>query len=255
MDTVVYTNRIKELTYRAKCTLLMAVLLLGLMQTAQADTTNTFSNGNGVSIPNPVMNSTSGPGLPYPSTISVSGTSGHIVKVTVTLNTFSHTCPDDVDFMLVSPSGENVGFLLESGGCPEALRTATLTFDDAAVAAMPDTDSAFVSGTYKVSQIVHRVFPAPAPSLSSANSMSVFNGISANGIWSLYVYDCCAADSGSISGWSLSITTDAPNQTTATAIPTTNRWTLILLMLILGGVLFVHGGSSAVRNYMSGSNN
>src|SRR5205823_7554770 len=62
--------------------------------------TQTFTNPAAITIP-------SGPGAasPYPSTINVSGFTGSVVKVTVTLNNISHTFPDDVDILLVGPTG------------------------------------------------------------------------------------------------------------------------------------------------------
>jgi alkyl hydroperoxide reductase subunit AhpF len=43
---------------------------------------------------------------PYPSTITVSGISSPIDSISITLNGFSHTFPDDVAIMLVGPTGE-----------------------------------------------------------------------------------------------------------------------------------------------------
>jgi hypothetical protein len=47
---------------------------------------------------------------PYPSNITVSGLVGNITKLTVTINGFSHTFPDDVDMMLVAPNGNKFVF-------------------------------------------------------------------------------------------------------------------------------------------------
>ncbi len=53
-----------------------------------------------------------GPAIPaYPSTINVTGTSGRITKVVVTLNGFTHGLPDDVGVLLVSPTGQKVRLL------------------------------------------------------------------------------------------------------------------------------------------------
>lgn len=46
-----------------------------------------------------------GAATPYSSTIEVSGVSGSIVSVVVRLNGLSHTFPDDLDIVLVGPSG------------------------------------------------------------------------------------------------------------------------------------------------------
>src|SRR4051812_29686061 len=42
---------------------------------------------------------------PYPSTIAVSGLSGTVTKVTVTLTDLNHPFPDDIDILLVGPTG------------------------------------------------------------------------------------------------------------------------------------------------------
>jgi hypothetical protein len=57
--------------------------------------TQNFSNSGLITI----QDNTSA--LPYPSTISVSGLTGTITKVTATLSNINHTFPDDVDVLLV----------------------------------------------------------------------------------------------------------------------------------------------------------
>ncbi|MFM6308461.1 MAG: hypothetical protein ACKPGB_09370, partial [Dolichospermum sp.] len=54
-----------------------------------------FSNPNPITIPD------SGTSTPYPSTINVSGLSGNINSLKVTLTNLSHTWPDDIDVLLV----------------------------------------------------------------------------------------------------------------------------------------------------------
>ncbi|MFM6671066.1 MAG: S8 family serine peptidase, partial [Dolichospermum sp.] len=57
-----------------------------------------FSNPNPITIPD------SGTSTPYPSTINVSGLSGNINSLKVTLTNLSHTWPDDIDVLLVGPT-------------------------------------------------------------------------------------------------------------------------------------------------------
>jgi hypothetical protein len=53
-------------------------------------------------------------------------------------------------------------------------------------------------------------FSAPAPAGPYAAPLSVFNGLSANGTWSLYAVDDGPGDQGNLAtGWSLTLTTAA----------------------------------------------
>src|SRR5947208_2657469 len=64
-----------------------------------------FSNPNAIAIPGEGNGDLNGaPGNPYPSTIDVAGLSGSISRVTVTVNHFSHTDPQDVNLLLLGPS-------------------------------------------------------------------------------------------------------------------------------------------------------
>src|SRR5262249_38055763 len=61
---------------------------------------SSFSNTADIVIPD------SGAATPYPSTINVSGVTGLIGKLTVTMTNVNHTFPDDVDVLLVGPAGQ-----------------------------------------------------------------------------------------------------------------------------------------------------
>jgi subtilisin-like proprotein convertase family protein len=150
---------------------------------------------------------------PYPSNISVAGVPGNITDVNVTLNGLLHTFPDDVDALVVGP-GANTLIMSDTcdGGDVSGL---TLTFDDAAAAALPDNPAAAspcTSGTYKPSNFnTLENLPAPAPASNATVSLANFNGSSPNGTWSLYVNDDLSADVGRFAtGWSVEITTDVP---------------------------------------------
>ncbi len=167
--------------------------------------------------PTSITINTGGAASPYPSSIAISGTTGVITQVTVTLNGFGHTFPDDVDIMLVGPHGQNAMILSDVGGST-AVSGLTITLDDSAATSLPNS-SALTSGTFKPTDIVDgaEIFPAPAPAVSGSSSLSVFNGTSADGIWSLYVKDDTAGDGGTISGgWCLNITTAAAPPCTLT---------------------------------------
>src|ERR1051325_7013774 len=162
-------------------------------------TTTTFANTNTITIPD------HGAAAPYPSTIDVSGLGGLVSKVTVTLHGVSHGFPDDLDVLLVGPTGQKAVLMSDAGG-GHLLSNVTLTFDDAA-GALPDTGQ-ILSGSYRPTDYDSGdSFPAPAPVGAAANSLAYFNGLSGNGTWSLYIVDDTTGDAGVIaSGWGLDIT-------------------------------------------------
>lgn len=155
---------------------------------------------------------------PYPSTIMVSGESGGVTDVNVTLTNVTHPFTDDVDVLLRSPSGAKT-ILMSDAGDGVGVSGITLTFDDAAGSGLPD-EVAPATGTYKptnhgqsiapaCSTEPHPdVFPAPAPAGPYSASLGTFNSpASPNGTWSLFVVDDCGGDAGSIAqGWSITIT-------------------------------------------------
>ncbi|HYX44246.1 MAG TPA: hypothetical protein VE760_04325, partial [Acidimicrobiales bacterium] len=183
------------------------------------------------------------PFAPYPSTINVSGVTGTISDVNVTLNGVTHVRPEDLDVLLVAPDGTtNLVVMSDIGGDNvfpgEAVSGVNLTFDDEAPAPAP-TDSQLSSGTFMPTDDDNDVnefvagnvdsFPSPAPAPSAATTLGVFDGLSPNGTWSLYVVDDQPGppELASLSGgWCLDITTaDSPTTTvaptTTTVAPTT----------------------------------
>lgn len=141
---------------------------------------------------------------PFPSTISVSSFVGNATKVTVSLVNFGHAFTGDVHILLVGPSGANCAIMFACGN--NTVSGVNLTFDDSAASALAFTGT-IVSGTYKPSKNDSGTMNAPAPAPAYGTTMSVFNGISPNGTWSLYVQDNNFGDSGDIpNGWYLRIT-------------------------------------------------
>src|SRR6266516_2858274 len=160
-----------------------------------------FTSVSAITIPD------SGAGAPYPSTINVSGTAGTISQVVVRLDGYTHTYPDDLDVLLVSPTGQKVIVMSDAGGGGD-VNNVSLTLSDGAAAALPDSGQV-VSGTFKPTNFgTGDTFPAPAPAGPYGATLSAFNGSSANGVWSLFVVDDAAVDQGAFSGgWTLTITT------------------------------------------------
>ncbi|AKV67086.1 Alkaline phosphatase [Microcystis panniformis FACHB-1757] len=160
-----------------------------------------FSNPNPITIPS------SGTSTPYPSTINVSGLSGNINSLKVTLTNLSHTWPDDIDVLLVGPTGTKALLMSDVGGS-SGVNNVTLTFDPTATSSLPDS-GLITSGSYKATDFeTGDFFNAPAPGGPYGTDFSVFNGINPNGTWSLYVVDDAGGDAGTIAGgWSLLIGT------------------------------------------------
>jgi subtilisin-like proprotein convertase family protein len=173
----------------------------------------TFTNPASITIPD-----ISGTATPYPSTISVSGLGTVTGDVNARLIGFNHTFPEDVDVLLVSPTGASVVLMSDVPGnpifCNNDVTGVDLTFDDAA-GPIP-SGATLASGTYRPtnSAFVDPVecgqapdpFVAPAPGGPYGSTLAVFNRTNPNGVWSLYVVDDAPFDSGSFaSGWSLDV--------------------------------------------------
>lgn len=179
------------------------------------------------------------PYAPYPSTIVLTGLTGTITDVNVTLNGFTYVRPEDVDVLLVAPDGTtNVVVMSDIGGDNafpgEAVSGVNLTFDDEAASAAP-TDSQLSSGSFQPTDDDNDTgdgefvpnhadtFVAPAPAPSNATTLSTFDGLAPNGTWSLYIVDDQPGPpvSASFSGWCIDVSTSA----TTTVAPTTSSST------------------------------
>lgn len=158
---------------------------------------------------------TIGTGNPYPSNIAVSGLTGTVTNVTVTLNNLTSTFPDDTDILLVAPNGNNLILMSDTGGSDDITNT-TMTFDDAAITTLPDATK-LLTGVFKPTNVgTGDTFPAPAPAPSANTTLAAsFNGIDPNGTWNLYVVDDLGADMGVFgNGWSITVTTTGSAATT-----------------------------------------
>jgi VCBS repeat-containing protein len=167
-----------------------------------------FSNGTSIAI---VDNTTS-----TPSTIAVSGFNSPVADVNVSLNTFTHPQPADVDVLLVGPQGQTARIMSDFAAASTAAND-SLLIDDQAANQLPTQDD-LVSGRFQPTNYDFSNQPdkfAPNPliptPLPSGSALSVFNGSNANGTWTLFVVDAdndTPDTNGSFAGgWSLSITT------------------------------------------------
>lgn len=164
---------------------------------------HTFSNAT------PITRITAGPGNPYPSSIVVSGVDEAVTGVSVKLIGLTHTNPDDLDVLLVGPNGKAVRLMSDCGGSDDVAGL-TLTFRDGAAALADSTTLS--AGTFAPSEYDNETdeFPGPAPAQGGSfvydTTLSVFEGTSGNGTWSLYVFDDEAPGSGIIAGgWSITL--------------------------------------------------
>jgi len=177
--------------------------------------TNTFENPTPITIP--AAGTTGGAASPYPSAINVSGFSGPVEDVEVSIQNLNYTCPADVMLLLVGPGGERTILLSDSGGdCSPPASNTTVTFDDEAAFLYPC--NATPSGIFKPTESPGsgptcfedpNDFPPPAPAPPYPVALSVFYGTDPNGDWKLYVADEFTGDFGNIAnGWSLTITAE-----------------------------------------------
>ena len=201
----------------------------------------TFSNPTQVNFS---TNGTTATTSLYPSPITVSGMTGTIGKLTLTLSGYSDTnCAADLALLLQGPHGQFVIPYSLVGPCSAATNNVTLTLDDSAATPLPQFPNPLNSGTYRPSSYVvsafstQPIFQAPAPggptytatqlvaNDGTATFANVFNGTDPNGTWNLYVlYQPQlgpGVDSGKFTGgWSLNITPQfAFTNSTAIAIP------------------------------------
>ena len=161
-----------------------------------------FTNAGSLSLPN------SGNASPYPATLSVTGAPTNVQNVIVRLININHATPDDLDVLLVSPSGQKVLLMSDAGGSPD-LAGVTLTLDDSAASALTDggtlATSSYRPANYNGGD--SDTFSAPAPIGPYATTLAAFNNINPNGTWQLFVLDDAAPRAGTIGGWSLSFPT------------------------------------------------
>lgn len=153
-----------------------------------------FSNTAPVSIP------IGGAAALYPSNVVVAGLpiSGFRVK-SVVLNNLSHSKPEDLDIVLLSPSGQAVLLMSDAGGT-SPVNNVTYTFADPGQVM---TMGANGSGIYRPTNYgVPDIFPPPGPNITQVSpSLALFGSNNMNGTWSLFVADDDGtAGLGSIAG-------------------------------------------------------
>src|SRR5262249_9773160 len=157
-----------------------------------------------------------------PSVIPVSGQTGVVKSVEVDLSGFVHSSQKDVDVLLQSPDGKVVTLLSDVGGLSATPSSVDLGLKDGATPLpTPGTGCSnngfLTSGFFAPGDNDNPTLDCiPAcvtdPALDANNtSLATFNESPPNGDWKLFVSDDCFGDTGSINGWTLDLTTGAPN--------------------------------------------
>ena len=134
---------------------------------------------------------TSGAANPYPAPRRVSGETGVITDLDVTLDGVWHQNPDDLDLLLVGPHGQSSVLMSESCGTYE-MAAYGFVWDDEAPGFMPDgdaTDACNATRYRPTNRSTVDSWPSPAPAGPHGSALSVFDHTDPNGEWRLYVYD------------------------------------------------------------------
>jgi hypothetical protein len=140
-----------------------------------------------------------------PSQILVSGFAKEVADVEVTLSSFTHGNPGDIDFLLVGPGGQSALVVSDVGDSAAAV---TLTLDDGATGQVPSSGP-LASGTFQPTNFgtANDTFAPPAPAKPSNAKLGVFNSTDPNGVWTLYVKNGTVGTGAVNGGWGLKITT------------------------------------------------
>jgi hypothetical protein len=172
---------------------------------------------------------------PYPSVINVgtdtTGIAQSVSTVQLVLKGFSTSDTLDLSMLLVSPDRAHTLDFFDFVGGGVATPTTTVTFSDGASGQAPNGTGALASPTASYQATSYRSStsftppsflspPSPAPQVpgtfnvaapgggtSAKNFIEAFNGATADGDWTLYVYDHGNVNTSSIAtGWCLAIT-------------------------------------------------
>ncbi len=117
--------------------------------------TTSFTNTNAITIGPPLANFVSAIATPYPSMITVSNVGGVLVGTTVTITNFSHTSPQAVGVLVVSPAQQDTLLMSGVGTANVGASHVTLTFSDGATNSLPTsttTSTPITNGVYKPTQ-------------------------------------------------------------------------------------------------------
>jgi hypothetical protein len=201
------------------------------------DTANVYRNPVGI------CTTLGSPGSPYPATIDVTGGPVQIGSMRVTLYDVTQVMPDNMDVLLVSPSGTAFILQADAGGNLDLSNPVTLTFSDSAGQVLPNsaplTTGQFEPTSWEPGQ---SSFPPPAPPAPYNEPGSAIGGTgtqtlmgnfglqNANGTWSLYLRDDAGLNNNAVitgcinGGWGLEfLASTAANATLSGRVMTADQ--------------------------------
>jgi subtilisin-like proprotein convertase family protein len=141
------------------------------------------------------------PDLSVPLTLTAVVSTAHTYLWDVDLaTTIAHTFNADLDISLTSPAGTTVTITTDNGGAADNVFNGTTWNDNAND---PVTDHIYANNV-------------TATPLSPEGRLQAFRGENPNGAWTLTLFDDAATNTGTLSAWSLAISTLASAPATAT---------------------------------------
>ena len=101
--------------------------------------------------------------------------------------------------MLAHPTPTTNATVMSDAGGANGIVGGNLVLDDEAANQLPDT-TAISSGSCggQLAGRIKNAFPAPAPAQSANVNLSTFDGMAANGTWTLWVQDDLGGDQGQL---------------------------------------------------------
>ena len=228
-----------------------------LLQFARKKSTNpsgtTYCNTGAIAISGSSPNASGTDSQPYPSVINVGtdtpGISNAVSTVQVTLTGFSASSLEDVQMLLVSPDRNHaLDFFDDIGGGAGSPSASFTVADNGSSGRLPEGSGSITNNaTYEPTSYANSSssFPPDFPSIPSlsgttglqapgsfslagpgggspgATFLSSFNDATANGNWTLYVFDNSSSTVSVSGGWCMTITpgTGTPTKTTASGDP------------------------------------
>ena len=155
------------------------------------------------------------------SAIAVTGQTGTVAKVRVTLNGTGFDFPAHLDILLLAPGGQRAMLMSDACSSGSFSNAGALTFDDSAGGEIADncgiqstggtfrpTDRPATTGDDPATD----AFEAPAPTSGPyPATLSGFAGAAPNGSWVLYIFDDTFMGANNVDlGWSLNLDLTPP---------------------------------------------